>query len=85
MVCPHGVWEGEREEPSQEVRFFSEAAFIEHCLVHYSCPTFAGDPHSAESVALKKDYLLTREKVLTYYKDKDFLEATLSLLAGYRP
>lgn len=51
----------------------------------YSCPSFAGDPDTEESLSLKKEYLLTKEKVLSYYKDKDFLEATLSLLAGYRP
>ncbi len=28
---------------------------------------------------------VTKEKVINYYKGKDFLEATLSLLAGYRP
>lgn len=50
-----------------------------------SCPSFAGDPHSEESLALKADYLLTKDRVVNYYKDKDFLEATLSLLAGFRP
>ncbi len=50
-----------------------------------SCPSFAGIPDSEESLALKDDYLQTRQKVLEYYKGKDFLEATLSLLAGHRP
>lgn len=54
-------------------------------LSHCSCPSFAGNPNSEESLALKKDYLLTKQKVIEYYKDKDFLEATLSLLAGYDP
>jgi hypothetical protein len=54
-------------------------------LSRCSCPSFAGDPNSQESLDLKADYLLTKQRVLNYYKDKDFLEATLSLLAGYRP
>jgi hypothetical protein len=54
-------------------------------LSHCSCPSFAGDPNSEESLALKTEYLLTKQKVLDYYKNKDFLEATLSLLAGYYP
>lgn len=58
---------------------------IETSLFLDSCPSFAGDPYSEESLMLKEDYLLTKEKVVSYYKDKDFLEATLSLLAGFRP
>lgn len=57
---------------------------IECCLTLYSCPSFVGIPASAESLKLKEEYLQTKQKVLKYYKDKDFLEATLSLLAGYR-
>lgn len=56
---------------------------IESCLA--SCPSFAGYPGTEESLALKKDYLQTQEKIINYYKGKDFLEATLSLLAGFRP
>lgn len=52
---------------------------------YYSCPSFAGDPSSKKSLALKKDYFSTREKICCFYKNKDFLEATLSLLAGYVP
>lgn len=61
------------------------ARSIEESLFLESCPSFAGDPFSEESLALKEEYLLTRQKVIEYYKDKDFLEATLSLLAGFRP
>ena len=54
-------------------------------LSHCSCPSFAGDPNSKESLELKRSYSLTKQRVLNFYKNKDFLEATLSLLAGYRP
>ncbi len=59
------------------------ATMADYYLTLYSCPSFSGDPNSAESLALKAEYLLTKQKVIDYYKDKDFLEATLSLLAGY--
>ena len=57
----------------------------EYCLFFFSCPSFAGDPYSQESLKLKKDYLLARDIIINYYKGKDFLEATLSLLAGFSP
>ncbi len=44
-------------------------------------PTFMADTNTEETKKLKSDYLDTREKILDYYKDKDFLEATLQLLA----
>jgi len=54
-------------------------------LSRVSCPSFAGDPHSAESLALQEEYLATKRLLLRYYKDKDPLSASLSLLAGFRP
>lgn len=58
---------------------------VERNLILYSCPSFAGVPTSEESLELKGRYLQTKQKVLDYYRGKDFLEATLSLFAGYRP
>jgi len=43
-------------------------------------PCFAADLNSEETKELKKDYQATREKIIATYKDKDFLETTLSLL-----
>jgi hypothetical protein len=63
----------------------SEISTTDFYLSAYSCPSFAGNPNSLESLVLKEDYLQTKKKVLNYYAGKDFLEATLSLLAGYRP
>lgn len=78
------VWEEEEYDPLEhEKESDNDSPYYQ--LVHYSCPSFSGDPHSEESKALKKEYLLTKQKILEYYKDKDFLEATLSLLAGYDP
>lgn len=78
------VWEGD-ETYLVEDSVGSDCSLIDYYLSSCSCPSFAGDPNSAESLALKADYLMTRQKVIEYYKDKDFLEATLSLLAGHHP
>jgi hypothetical protein len=43
-------------------------------------PTFLADPNSQETEQLKAEFLKVREKILDYYKGKDFLEATLGLL-----
>lgn len=77
------VW-GEESNYFVEESLPSDAV-TDYYLYLYSCPSFSGDPNSEESVALKTEYRLTRQKVLNYYKGKDFLEATLSLLAGYNP
>lgn len=79
------VWDEKNEHKPGEIQACSTATDIESYLQIQSLPSFAGNPHSEESLALKKDYLLTQQKVIHYYKDKDFLEATLSLLAGFRP
>lgn len=76
------VWE---EDESAEESIESNANLTDYYLLHYSCPSFAGDAKSAESLALKEEYIYTKQKVIEYYKGKDFLEATLSLLAGYYP
>lgn len=76
------VWEGtDISYHDLESNILLTDYFLSRC----SCPSFAGDPHSVESIGLKRDYTLAKQKVLAYYKNKDFLEATLSLLAGYLP
>ncbi len=42
-------------------------------------PTFLAQPDSLETQEIKKKFFITREKILNYYKNKDFLETTLSL------
>ena len=79
------VWDEKDEEIPGKIYTKLGGRNIEECLERESCPSFAGYPHSEESMALKKEYLLTQQKIIHYYKDKDFLEATLSLLAGFRP
>jgi hypothetical protein len=44
-------------------------------------PTFMADINTEETKQLKLEYLQTREKILDFYKGKNFLEATLELLA----
>lgn len=78
------VW-GEEDDSCVEESIASDITLTEYYLSLYSCPSFAGDSNSEESLALKTEYLLTKQRVMDYYKDKDFLEATLSLLAGYCP
>lgn len=79
------VWDDLDEQILGEIYTREGGITIEECLALDSCPSFAGYPHSEESLALKRDYLQTKQKIINYYKDKDFLEATLSLLAGFRP
>ena len=78
------VWTEMEYWGAKEPQIFQYNSSTEGNLSLYSCPSFAGIPDSKESLALKNDYLRTKQKVLDYYKDKDFLEATLSLLAGFR-
>ncbi|MES2272914.1 MAG: hypothetical protein V4487_01835 [Chlamydiota bacterium] len=47
-------------------------------------PSFAADPESDETKKLKQLYREDREKIVRYYKGKDFVEATLRLLNGNR-
>jgi hypothetical protein len=47
-------------------------------------PSLVGDPDSEESKLLKQKYLTTREALIAFYKDKPFLEATLSLFLSDR-
>jgi len=79
------IWDEENDRKPGMVKTRSIPTDTEECLFLESCPSFAGDPHSDESLLLKAEYLLTQEKVVNYFKDKDFLEASLSLFAGYRP
>ncbi len=78
------VW-GEEDSYFAEESIESDITLTDYYLSLYSCPSFAGDPNSAESLALKTEYILTKQRTMDYYKDKDFLEATLSLLAGHYP
>jgi hypothetical protein len=79
------VWDETNDGQTGAIKTRLGGITIEECLSLDSCPSFAGIPHSEESLELKRDYLLTQQKVINYYKGKDFLEATLSLLAGFRP
>jgi len=42
-------------------------------------PSFMADPSSQETKNLKEKFIETHDKILEYYKGKDFLEATLAL------
>ena len=78
------VW-GDEENFMDEESFSSDLKTTDYYLLRYSCPSFAGDPDSDESQALKAEYLFARQTLVEYYREKDFLEATLSLLAGHNP
>jgi len=81
----YDVWNETEDQQHESIQTRRGATDIEDCLLLESCPSFAGYPNSDESIALKKEYLLTQREIVDYYKNKDFLEATLSLLAGFRP
>jgi hypothetical protein len=78
------VWE-EVDNSSVEESLESGISLTDYYLSLYSCPSFAGEPNSEESLKLKADYVSTKYKIMEYYKGKVFLEATLSLLAGHYP
>lgn len=79
------VWNEESNVFLSEEHMTKDLTLTEIYLSHISRPSFAGDPNSQESIALRREYLSAEEKIIKYYKNKDFLEETLSLLAGYRP
>ena len=78
------VWDEDTKQ-RQIIRIREVATDLETLIRILSCPSFAGHPHTEESLALKKEYLLASERLASYYKNRDFLEATLSLLAGFQP
>lgn len=51
-------------------------------LDYVSLPTFRADFSSSETQALRENYLKTQQKIVEYYKDKDFLQTTLELLTS---
>lgn len=55
---------------------------IEDCI---SYPSFMVDPNTEETQNLKKLFHETRNKIIAYYKGKDFLEATLAILIEGSP
>ena len=84
MIPVGDVW-GDHDWQTEAMKKCHYPMTTEELLAIISCPSFAGYPNSEESLRLKKEYLETRQRVLEYYKNKDFLEASLSLLAGFRP
>ncbi len=48
-------------------------------------PCFMSKKNSEETIQLRQLYQKSREKFIRYYQGKDFVEATLSLLAGDSP
>ncbi len=45
-------------------------------------PGFCANVDHPETLHLKKHYIETKQKIIDYYKDKDFLEATLQVLTS---
>ena len=82
------LWEEEDEElnlkMSKEINWMSAYITGSHLknieIVNY--PHFIGVLKSEETKRLKSQYKETRNKIIQYYKGKDFLEATLELLAS---
>jgi hypothetical protein len=53
---------------------------LEDLSLVFGYPTFLAEPNTPETEILKKEFINARNKILDYYKDKDFLEATFRLL-----
>ncbi len=53
---------------------------LEDLSLVFGYPTFLAEPNTYETASLKKEFILTRNKILDYYKGQDFLEATFRLL-----
>lgn len=79
------IWDTQDENRTKSIKVRVISSDVEEALSTESIPNFAGIPNSEESIALKQEYLKAQKKVVEYYKGKDFVEATLSLLAGYQP
>lgn len=58
------------------------ASFQSWDLFDLFYPRFACDPNSEETLQLQKTYREEREKIIHYYKDKNLVEATLSLFCS---
>jgi hypothetical protein len=80
-------WEKEEEELNEN---FESVGWISAYITGghlknldlITLPGFCAVVDHPETLHLKQDYLKTREKIIDYYKDKDFLEATLTMLTS---
>jgi hypothetical protein len=72
------IWGKIIERQSRNL-YFKSLIFKSWKIEDMVLPNFVGDPESTESKALKQEYLKTKEKLICYYKNRNFLEATLSL------
>jgi hypothetical protein len=43
-------------------------------------PTFLAEPNTVETLTLKEEFMVVRNRILEFYNGKDFLEATFRLL-----
>lgn len=79
------IWDPEIEKPIIESCFKKLNTFRDPDISDMLFPRFAADKDSAETIALKQKYMDARQKILDYYKDKPFLETTLSILVNGPP
>lgn len=77
-VWGHDVYEFFQNRPSFSWQWFGYCSNELPKLVGY--PTFFADPNSVETQELKEKFLETRQKIIDYYKEKKFFEATLNIL-----
>ena len=76
-------WEAEIDNFMENRYTFSATwlcQFPDDIATYLAYPYFLANPHSLETLDLKTKILLTREKIIQYYKGKDIFEATFELL-----
>jgi|GEM_PF-6812244 hypothetical protein len=73
------IWDREVIEKQAKKIWFKSLMFQSLTAEDIGIPSFVGDPFSEESLQLKQDYLLARKKIIQYYKNRNFLEASLNL------
>lgn len=58
--------------------FVSGSLFSDITQIHL--PGFVSDPDDSETIQLKKKYSIARQKIIQYYDQKNFFDATMALL-----
>lgn len=83
-VLISSVWEQEIQDRALEKLTFWNLLFENQKTELSSTmfyPTFMGDPASQETEQIKALFRGNRDRIIEYYKNKDFLESTLALLS----
>lgn len=82
------------DEDSKEINFLDKRPYFawfyfgvasKELGEYLGYPAFMADPDSEETRNLKQEFHKTRQRIIEYYKGKDFLETTLGILMNGTP